>query len=200
MNSATGPRETGLVVRAWRSFRLSLGAFVLLHVVGATGFWFISGGKASFLDCVYMAFVTVSSIGYQETIDLSANPGGRVFNMAIALTGIATIAYMMSKLTLFIAEGRFDEVLRRRRMQDRIDHLKGHYIVCGAGRVGSNVAHELNATEHAFVAIDESATALAGFRERYPHALSLHGDASDEKLRVEEAPVPAGFAPRPIAA
>ena len=67
-------------------------------------------------------------------------------------------------------------------MQDRIDHMSGHYIVCGVGRVGTNVAHEMTVTERPFIAVDESAEALALFRERYADALSLHGDASDDGI------------------
>jgi voltage-gated potassium channel len=176
------PAEPGLVARAWEAFRLPFAAFILLHIVGATGFWIISEGKATVVDAVYMVFITVASIGYGEIVDLSGSPGGRVFNMVIAFLGIANIAYMMSKLTVFIVEGRFDEVLRRRRMQDRIDHMEGHYVVCGIGRVGTNVAHELSVTEREFVALDESVDAIALFRERYPKALTLHGDASDDEL------------------
>ena len=52
------------------------------------------------------------------------------------LVGIATLGYMLSKLTVFIVEGQFDEVLRRRKMQEEIDRMNGHYVVCGVGRVG----------------------------------------------------------------
>ena len=42
--------------------------------------------------------------------------------------------------------------------------MQGHYIICGLGRVGSNVARELVATRHEFVAIDDSAAAIEQFR------------------------------------
>src|SRR5438477_7687835 len=174
--------EEQLVARAWRTFRWPIATFIALHVIGATGFWYISHGKASLIDCVYMVFITVASIGYGEIIDLSASPGGRVFNMVIAFLGIGTLGVMMSKLTVFIVESRFDEVLRRRKMQERIDHLKDHFVVCGIGRVGTNVAHELSHTERAYVALDESAEAIANFRERNPDVLAVHGDASDDEL------------------
>jgi len=155
---------------------------VAVHAIGATGFWIIAGGKATFVDCVYMVFITVASIGYGEIIDLSHSPGGRVFNMGIAILGIATMGYMLSKLTVFIVEGQFDEVLRRRRMHDMIDKMNGHYIVCGVGRVGTNVAHELIVTERPFVAIDDAVEAVAAFRERYPDVPVLHGDSSDDEV------------------
>ena len=86
----------GLLARAWLAFRLPLAIMVAVHVVGAAGFWIISEGKASPLDCVYMVFITVASIGYGEIVDLSNSPGGRVFNMAIALVGIANMVYLLS--------------------------------------------------------------------------------------------------------
>ena len=174
--------DQGLAARAWVTFRLPLLAMVMVHAVGAAGFWIIAEGKATILDCVYMVFITVASIGYGEIVDLSHSPGGRVFNMVIAILGIATLGYMLSKLTVFIVEGQFDEVLRRRKMQEKIDHMNGHYIVCGVGRVGTNVANELVVTERPFVAIDDSAEAVAVFCERYPAVPVLHGDSSDDEV------------------
>ena len=173
-----------LTARAWLAFRLPLTVMVAVHVVGAFGFWIISEGKASAIDCVYMVFITVASIGYGEIVDLSHSPGGRVFNMGIAFVGIANLVYLTSKMAAFILEGSFDEVLRRRKMQEEIDRMNGHYIVCGVGRVGSNVVHELVTTERKFVAVDESVEAIEAFHERYPAIPALHGDASDDELLV----------------
>ena len=174
--------DESLLARAWEAFRLPIAAMVAVHAVGALGFWIISDGKATLIDCVYMVFITVASIGYGEIVDLSHSPGGRVFNMVIAVLGIATMGYMVSKLTVFIVEGKFDEVLRRRKMQEQIDKMNGHYIVCGVGRVGTNVAHELAGTERPFVAVDDAAQAIELFRDRYPHVPPLHGDSSDDEI------------------
>ena len=173
-----------LVARAWFAFRVPLTVLLAVHIVGALGFWIISDGKASVIDCVYMVFITVASIGYGEIVDLSNSPGGRVFNMGIAFVGISNLVYLTSKMAAFILEGRFDEVLRRRKMQEEIDRMTGHYIVCGVGRVGSNVAHELVTTERKFVAIDESVEAIALFHERYPAIPTLHEDSSDDDVLV----------------
>src|SRR6267154_1143348 len=43
----------------------------------------------------------------------------------------------------FILEGDMNLALRRRRMHNLIERLRNHYIICGVGRVGGNVAHEL---------------------------------------------------------
>lgn len=54
--------------------------------------------------------------------------------------------------------------------------IRDHYIVCGVGRVGSNVARELIATGNTFVTIDNSVSAIEQFR--------LHGDANIEKMHT----------------
>jgi voltage-gated potassium channel len=171
-----------LPVRFYRAFRNPLLMFVAVLAVGSSGFWIVSDYKASVLDSVYMTFITVATIGFGETIDLSHSPGGRIFLMVIASIGIATVTYATSKLTAFILEGDLNDVLRRRRMQDRIDKLSQHYIICGIGRVGTNVAHELHVTERAFVAVEDAQPAIDTFREKYPQTLVLHGDSSDDEF------------------
>lgn len=173
---------TSFAVRAYFAFRYPLLAFLLIEIVGSFGFWIVSGYRASLLDCIYMTFITVATIGFGETIDLSHSPGGRMFLMAIATVGIANVTYATSKLTAFILEKDISAALRRRRMQDQIDTMSNHYIICGVGRVGTNVAHELSVTGHAFVGIEEAPAAIELFREKHPRALVLHGDCSDDDM------------------
>ena len=173
---------TSFPVRAYLAFRFPLLIFVMVELIGSIGFWIVSGYRASLLDCIYMTFITVATIGFGETIDLSHSPGGRVFLMAVATVGIANVTYATSKLTAFILETDINEALRRRRMQDRIDALDNHYIVCGLGRVGSNVANELVATDRRFVGIEEAPAAIELFNEKNPKAIVLHGDCSDDDI------------------
>ena len=173
---------TSLPVRAYLAFRYPLLVFLLVELVGSFGFWIISDYRATLLDCVYMTFITVATIGFGETIDLNPHPLGRIFLMAIATVGIANVTYATSKLTAFLLEGDINLALRRRRMQDRIDALNRHYIVCGVGRVGSNVAHELILTERPFVGIEEAPAALDAFNEKYPRQMVQHGDCSDDDV------------------
>ena len=67
-------------------------------------------------------------------------------------------------------------------MEREIRKLRGHYIVCGFGRVGRNTAYELLLTGRRFVAIDLAQEHFDEHRERFPELLSLQGDASDDDL------------------
>lgn len=67
-------------------------------------------------------------------------------------------------------------------MEKRIKKLRQHFIVCGFGRVGRNVTHELQKTGRQFVAIDPEQTNFDEYLDKFPNLLYLHGDASDDDL------------------
>lgn len=67
-------------------------------------------------------------------------------------------------------------------MQNKITKLKDHYIVCGVGRVGSNVAHELVMTGRHCVVVDTELPHIESYLFRHPEQLYLHGDATDNDI------------------
>jgi len=88
--------------------------------------------------------------------------------MAIALVGIGVTTYLISILTAFILEGDMNQAIRRRRMQKSIAALRRHYIICGIGRVGTNVAHELQVTGRPYVFIESDKDAIERYLEKCP--------------------------------
>ena len=157
---------------------------ITVSAVGTIGYKLIGGPQASWLDCLYMTFITIATIGYGEIVDLSQSPGGRVFTMAIGLIGIGVATYMISTLTAFILEGDMNQALRRRRMQKSIQALRKHYIICGIGRVGTNVAHELEVTSRPYVVIEADKEAIERYTEKYPNALCTHADSSEDSALI----------------
>jgi voltage-gated potassium channel len=176
------PAETPAQI-AWR-FGRPLGLLALLHAVGTIGFRVLGGPQNSWLDCLYMTFITIATIGYAEVIDLSATPAGRLFAMAVGFLGIANTWYIMSLMVAYLVEGRINEALWRRKMERAIHKLKRHYIVCGIGRVGGNVANELAATARPYIVIDENMEMVDVHLERHPGAMALHGDACDDDILI----------------
>ncbi|MRD46303.1 potassium channel protein [Caenimonas koreensis DSM 17982] len=155
----------------------------LVHLVGTVGYHFIGRPVATWIDSFYMTFITVATIGYGETVDLSAHPFGRLFTVAIAIVGIGTWSYLFSTFVALLLESDLNSVLRKRHMQRQISDMKGHYIICGVGRVGSNVAAELLKTQREFVVIERDVGTIEQWLERSPDTLYLHDDgASDDAL------------------
>jgi voltage-gated potassium channel len=162
----------------------SFAALGIVMAIGTIGYRLLAGERYSWFDGFYMTFITVATIGYGEIIDLSQSPSGRVFTVFIGTAGLGTLWFMFSTLTVLILEGDINLAWRRMRMEKDIKKLNGHYIVCGYGRVGRNVAAELAATRRRYVAIDENQTMLEEQKEKNPALLYLHGDASDDDLLV----------------
>ena len=152
---------------------------ILVTMVGTLGYHYIGRPTASWVDSFYMTFITIATIGYGETVDLSHHPMGRLFTVAIATLGIANLSYLFSKLVALLIDADLNADLRKKRMEKQIAGLKDHYIVCGIGRVGSNVARELVKTRRTFVVVEKDRPALDAWLEHHPHALYVHEDAAE---------------------
>ena len=169
-------------------FKGGILALVLAHLVAALGFFAISGGGAPAMDALYMAFNVISTVGFSEVVNVSASPWGRPFTMIVGFSGIAVTWYLFSVITAFVLETNLNQTYRRRRMEQRIARMSGHYIICGIGRVGGYVVDELLKTERPFVAIDVDPGRIAAHQERTGHDIALMGDASDNEM-LEKAGV-----------
>lgn len=154
---------------------------LLVHLVGTLGYLYIGRPSATWIDSFYMTFITVATIGFGETVDLSNHPMGRLFTVFIAVVGIGTMSYLFSSFVALLLESDLNAALRKKRMEKSIAKLAGHYIVCGIGRVGSNVASELVKTQRALVVIENDREALNHWLELHPNTPHLHADAADDE-------------------
>lgn len=165
-----------------RKFRIPFVLLFLVLVTGTSGYWFIGGGKYSLLDCFYMTVITILTIGYGEIIDLTNSDWGRLFTILIAFTGIGTATYIISTFTALIVEGQLKETFKKRRMEKNIKKISDHYIVCGAGRVGSVIIHELYTTGRPCVVVDNDEEIIQIVTEKYPEIIAIAGDADIEEV------------------
>lgn len=173
------------VSRAWRAIILALLAFCSVMVAGTIGYKHFGGGDITWLDAFYMTFLMVATIGYGAGIDIYHRPERELFTMLIAFSGIGIMTYFFSSVTALVLASDFDKSLRRRRMEKQMRKLHGHYILCGFGRVGRNVAAELEATNRHFLAIDENLVMLEEHAEKKPGLLYIHGDAADDDVLLK---------------
>lgn len=167
-----------------RRLQISFTILIIVIIIGTGGFKLIGGHRTSLTDAFYMTMITITTIGYGEIIRLEGNPIGRIFTIIIALSGIGSFTYILSNLTAFVVGDQLFKTLRRKKMEKEISNLKGHYIICGTGDIGLQIARELEATNRKFVLIDKQAADLTGDDFDF---LFLQGDATNEEVLKKAA-------------
>jgi voltage-gated potassium channel len=164
---------------------LAVSALAGLTAAGTVGFMATEG--LSLLDALYMAVITLSTVGFQEVAP--ASPGGRIFTIAFIVVGVGTGFYAAVSVAEYLIEGRLREALGRRAMDRTIGALRGHVIVCGFGRLGRVVVEQLEQAGLACVVVDPDpavASALAA-DERLHVAGSALEEAVLRRAGIEHA-------------
>jgi voltage-gated potassium channel len=137
--------------------------------IGTAGYMLLEGWNLS--DALYMTVISVTTAGFREVRTLDAI--GRVWTMLVTGFGVVLIFGSVGLVTEATSGRRVG-----RHMTRQVDELRGHFVVCGYGRVGSTVAHELVHDGESFVVIDVNRESLA--RARDDGYLVVEGDATDD--------------------
>ncbi len=147
-----------------------------LPLVGMAGFW--AFGKREPFDALYMAVTTITTVGYGE-IPTPLPRAGRVFVMCYLVLGLGVFTYSLFSLGEMAYRAGLAGWWERRRMDSTLHSMRGHFIICGFGRMGRSVCSRLAEQGVPFVVIDRSDDRVAGARERgWPWLL---GDATDDE-------------------
>ena len=161
-------------MQKFRPLKLVVLALIVLTAAGTVGFHYIE--HWGWFDSFYMVVITLSTVGYQEVHPLSF--AGRIFCIVLITAGVALVFLMIGAATQALLEFELFKVFGKRRMERDIASLREHYIICGAGRVGHSVAHELSRKPCPFVIVESDEKSAADLDPKW---LSLVGDAASEK-------------------
>jgi voltage-gated potassium channel len=170
-------------VRSRRSpywhLRTALLIFIGLITFGTVGYMLIE--RLSFWEALYMTVITISTVGYREIVLPSR--AGEIFTMIVIISGLATVVYVTTSVVELLLEGRLLDIMGRRRVLRELQDMTGHYIICGYGRVGRQVAKECLARGTSVVVIEkESAVVEACLNDGI---LAVNGDAAEEIMLRE---------------
>ncbi len=157
--------------------RIRWGAILLAVILAASVCGYRLLGR-SWLDALYMVVITVATVGFGEHTDLP--PAEQVLTIAVILFGISAWVYTVGGFLQWMTEGELEKALGARRMTSEIHHLQQHVIVCGFGRMGQMLAHDLRCAKQRFVIIenDPQRVILAESLEY----LVYSGDATEEDV------------------
>jgi len=155
---------------------LGLTFLVSLLGVGTAGFRWIEGW--SWFDGFYMTLTTMATVGFGEIHPLST--AGRAFTSFLILASVVAGGFTIAASSQALLQFEFGKALGRRRMERELAHLSGHYVICGAGRVGRTAARELRERGQVCVLIEkDEARAQWALDQKIPVVV---GNASSEDV------------------
>lgn len=164
---------------------IGIGVLGLVFLVGTTWYHVIEGWR--WVEAAYMTMITLSTVGFMEVQELSDR--GRLFTISLILMGLISIGYIVNRFTEALIEGYFQEGLRLQRQRRFMNSLSGHYIICGFGRMGRQIAQEFRVEAVPFVVVDSEAEPVQSAEQL--GYIAFQGDATlDEtllRLGVERA-------------
>lgn len=153
---------------------------IVLSIIatGLLGMHFIIG--LSWVDSLYYTIITISTVGYDAPADLTSF--GKAFIILLIVSGIGIAGYaigslgrlfMGEKLLLYLGKGR----------DRKVKDIRDHWILCGLGTFGMEIASLLLSEEASFVAIELDTNIVTEARTK--EILVIQGDAKNDEILLE---------------
>jgi voltage-gated potassium channel len=145
-------------------------------VLGTLGYVLIEGWSTQ--DGFYMSVITLATVGYGETQELSGL--GRLFTCFLIFFSIICLSCWTACLTSLFVEGDLTGAFQQKRARKMAEGLKGHTIICGSGTMAKTVLEILVRKQVSVVLIDGNSEELKIIRRRYPKVAIIESSAVDE--------------------
>ncbi len=154
----------------------------LIVIIGGGTLGYVLIEDWSVFESLYMTIITLATVGYREVHDLSDQ--GKVFTILLIVFGTGTIAYTIGSMIQFMVEGQLRRLLGRKKLQKKISRLKGHYIICGYGRIGRMIAREFASKPLPFIVVEQDPQCCRRIEDK--GYLFVEGDATHDDI-LEQA-------------
>lgn len=155
---------------------IALSLLILIFSVGVLGYKINS--DYSWVDAFYMTVITITTVGYGTVRDLS--PNEKLFTSFLILSSITVGGYAISVITEYLLSKNNIGNFKRKKVQQKIDLLKGHVIVCGYGRNGHQAVQKLEAYKKEYVVIEMNEQIVE--HEQEDGKLFIEGNAVEDEV------------------
>ncbi len=156
----------------------SLAVVIGVYITGAIGYYIIEG--CSLFDAFYLCTITLSTVGYGETIELDR--AGRIWTIVIITFGLVVVSFAFTSLVSLSVSGDIREMMGRKKMQAKIRNLKNHVIFCGYGRMGLLTVEHLRRQAVECVVIERDAEVCPKLADL--DIPFVQGDATEEEVLI----------------
>jgi len=158
-------------------------------ILGTVGYVLIEGWPV--LDGLYMSIITLSTVGYGETQELSKE--GRIFTTLLIGLSMLSMAWWTAGITTIFVGGELSGTFRKKKESKMISRMKNHTVVCGGGLLARTVIDQILRDEKEVVAIIGCDDEIALMHRLYPDLLIVKGDPKSEMSLADANVVTADF-------
>ena len=144
------PSRPRFVLTSRARTRLGLAAVGVAIATGTIVFHLLEGW--SITDSLYVTAQTVTTVGYGDLAPRTFP--GRVFAIAFMMVGVGIVLYALTSTVQTIVQSEMLLTLGQLRESRKMSKLRDHFIICGAGRVGSHLIRGLKGTDDPFLVIE----------------------------------------------
>jgi voltage-gated potassium channel len=160
-------------IRTLIHIRYGIAILVAILLAGTIGYYVLEGLTP--LQALYSSVLVISTLGLHRAPNTS---GGMVLTIALIVTGVGTLFYILGQVAETVIESAMGSV--ERRMNRQISAMQAHTIICGFGRVGLHAATDLARERRPFVVVDSDPDAVD--RARADGYIAMQGNATDDHV------------------
>lgn len=155
------PSSSSLFSFKRSNLRLGIIAVLVAITVGTIIFRWLEGW--SVVDSLYVTIQTVTTVGFGDLTPKSMT--GRIFASIFMLAGVGVVLYALTSTVQMIVKSELLDTFGQRRRSRKMSKLRNHFIICGAGRVGSHLMRSLRGSENLFIVIESNTQKVAELME-----------------------------------
>src|SRR5215813_4504695 len=144
------PSQPRFLLTSRARIRLGLVAVALMVVIGTIVFHLLEGW--SIPDSLYATAQTVTTVGFGDIVPHTFY--GRLFASFFMLFGVGIVLYALTSTVQSIIQSEMLSTFGHLRRSIKMSKLRDHFIICGAGRVGSHLIRGLKGSNDPFVVIE----------------------------------------------
>jgi voltage-gated potassium channel len=137
----------------------------------------------NFLDALYMAVITITTVGYHEIGPLSQ--AGKIFNIVFIAASFLTFTYVLARITQSIASGELTYYFNKKRLMQELEKMENHVIICGYGRNGQQAAKTLKAHKINYVIIEKNEETMRYHKQNDSSLVYIAGDATEDSFLLK---------------
>src|SRR6185295_18884303 len=144
------PSRPRFLLTSRARIRLGLAAVGAAMATGTIVFHLLEGW--SIVDSLYVTAQTLTTVGFGDLAPRTLS--GRVFATFFMIVGVGIVLYALTSTVQTIVQSEMLLTFGQLRHSLKMRQLRDHFIICGAGRVGSHLIRGLKNTDDPFIVIE----------------------------------------------